>query len=76
MKFLVEGDMRLRGLSKIFVSDDLNLEITVEPCYFKVPREMKKKFEIAGLRNNRGSVKGKGKSKGIRSSFEIAGTSN
>ena len=30
MKFLVEGDMRLRGLSKIFVSDDrddLNLEI-------------------------------------------------
>ena len=35
-----------------------------------------KKFEIAGLRNNRGSVKGKGKSKGIRSSFEIAGTSN
>ena len=35
-----------------------------------------KKFEIAGFRNNRGSVKGKGKSKGIRSSFEIAGTSN
>ena len=28
MKFLVEGDMRLRGLSEIFVSDDLNhLEI-------------------------------------------------
>ena len=30
MKCLVEGDMRLRGLSKIFVSDDpddLNLEI-------------------------------------------------
>ena len=27
MKFLVEGDMRLRGLSKIYVSDDLNLEI-------------------------------------------------
>ena len=35
-----------------------------------------KKFEIAGFRNNWGSVKGKGKSKGIRSSFEIAGTSN
>ena len=49
---------------------------TVEPRYFEVPREMKKKFEIAGLRNNRGSVKRKGKSKGIRSSFEIAGTSN
>ena len=49
---------------------------TVEPRYFKVPREMEKKFEIAGLRNNRGSVKGKGKSKGIRSSFEIEGTSN
>ena len=49
---------------------------TVEPLYFEVPREMKKKFEIAGLRNNRGSVKGKGKSEGIRSSFEIAGTSN
>ena len=28
MKFLVEGYMRLRGLSEIFVSDDLNhLEI-------------------------------------------------
>ena len=30
MKLLVEGNMRLRGLSKIFVSedpDDLNLEI-------------------------------------------------
>ena len=49
---------------------------TVEPRYFEVPREMKKMFEIAGLRNNRGSVKGKGKSKGIRSSFEIVGTSN
>ena len=33
-------------------------------------------FEIVGLRNNRGNVKGKGKSEGIRSSFEIAGTSN
>ena len=49
---------------------------TVEPGYFEVPREMEKKFEIEGLRNNRGSVKGKGKSKGLRSSFEIAGTSN
>ena len=27
MNFLVEGDMRLRGLSKIFLSDDLHLEI-------------------------------------------------
>ena len=40
------------------------------------PDGNEKKFEIAGLRNNRGRVKGKGKSKGIRSSFEIAGTSN
>ena len=30
---------------------------TVEPRYFEVPREMEKKFEIAGFRNNRGSVK-------------------
>ena len=37
---------------------------------------MEKKFEIVGFRYNRGSVKGKGKSKGIQSSFEIAGTSN
>ena len=43
---------------------------------FRSPKGIEKKFEIAGLRNNRGSVKGKGKSKGIRSSFEIAGTSN
>ena len=27
MNFSVEGDMRLRGLSNFFVSDDLNLEI-------------------------------------------------
>ena len=39
---------------------------------FRSPKGNEKKFEIAGLRNNRGSVKGKGKSKGIRSSFEIA----
>ena len=43
---------------------------------FRSPKGNGKKFEIAGLRNNRGSVKGKGKSKGIRSSFEIVGTSN
>ena len=43
---------------------------------FRSPKGNGKKFEIAGLRNNRGSVKGKGKSKGIRYSFEIAGTSN
>ena len=43
---------------------------------FRSPKGNGKKFEIAGFRNNRGSVKGKGKSKGIRSSFEIAGTSN
>ena len=56
-------------------------KVTVEARYFEVPREMEKKFEIAGFRNNQGSVKGKGKSKGIRSScgdfelteFEIAG---
>ena len=43
---------------------------------FRSPKGNGKKFEIAGFRNNWGSVKGKGKSKGIRSSFEIAGTSN
>ena len=43
---------------------------------FRSPKGNGKKFEIAGLRNNRESVKGKGKSKGIRSSFEKAGTSN
>ena len=43
---------------------------------FRSPKGNGKRFEIAGFRNNRGSVKGKGKSKGIRSSFEIAGTSN
>ena len=43
---------------------------------FRSPKGNEKKFEIAGIRNNRGSVKEKGKSKGIRSSFEIAGTSN
>ena len=30
---------------------------TVEPRYFEEPREMEKEFEIAGFRNNRGSVK-------------------
>ena len=30
---------------------------TVKPRYFEVPREMEKKFKIAGFRNNRGSVK-------------------
>ena len=43
---------------------------------FRSPKGNEKKIEMAGFRNNRGSVKGKGKSKGIRSSFEIAGTSN
>ena len=43
---------------------------------FRSPKGNEKKFEMVGFRNNRGSVKGKGKSKGIRSSFEIAGTSN
>ena len=38
---------------------------------FRSPKGNEKKFEIAGLRNNRGSVKGMGKCKGIRSSFEI-----
>lgn len=43
---------------------------------FRSSKENGKKFEIAGFRNNRGSVKGKSKSKEIRSSFEIVGTSN
>ena len=34
-----------------------NVQNTVEPLYFEVPREMEKKFEIAGFQNNRGSVK-------------------
>ena len=46
------------------------------PAQFRSPKGNGKKFELAGFRNNRGSVKGKGKSKGIRSSFEVAGTSN
>ena len=29
----------------------------VQPCYFEVPREMEKKFEIAGFQNNQGSLK-------------------
>ena len=52
-----------------------NLKYSRTPL-FRSPKGNEKKFEIAGLRNNRGSVKGKGKSEGIRSSFEIAGTSN
>ena len=44
-----------------FVKDDdvfkTPLLTIVEPRYFEVPREMEKKFEIAGFRNNRGSVK-------------------
>ena len=36
---------------------------------FRSPMRNGKKFEIAGFRNNRGSVKGKGKSKGIRRIF-------
>ena len=36
-------------------------KVTVEARYLEVPREMEKKFEIAGFRNNRGSVlKGEG----------------
>ena len=59
----------------------LNAEVHATRKYsrtplFRSPKGNGKKFEIAGLRNNRGSVKGKGKSKSIRSSFEIEGTSN
>ena len=64
---------RRGNLSLLATSTSVN---TVEPRYFEVPREMEKKFEIAGLQNNQGSVKGEGKSKGLRSCFEIAGTSN
>ena len=35
----------------------LNKDIAVEPRYFEVPGEMAKKFEIAGIRNNRVTVK-------------------
>ena len=61
--------MQLVDKSLIFLVIQLN-------PLFRSPKGNEKKFEIAGLRNNRGSVKGKGKSKGIRSSLEIAGTSN
>ena len=74
MVYIVLGD-RERARVRDNVTYKHNI-YTVEPRYFEVPREMEKKFEIAGFRNNRGSVKGKGKSRGIRSSFEIAGTSN
>ena len=30
---------------------------TVKPRYFEVPREIEKKFEIAGFQNNQGSIK-------------------
>ena len=35
MNFSVEGDIRLRGLSNFFVSDDLNLEINL-PFEYRV----------------------------------------
>ena len=57
------------------VCENLSLIYSRTPL-FRSPKGNGKKFEIAGLRNNRGSVKGKGKSKGIWSSFKIAGTSN
>ena len=44
-------------VAKLELSDFISLQNTVEPRYFEVPREMEKKFEIAGFRNNRGSVK-------------------
>ena len=75
LTFMVKFDFN-RGLQS-----DGNLKIKNFSKYswtllFRSPKENGKKLEIAGLWNNRGSVKGKGKSKGIRSSFEIAGTSN
>ena len=45
MKFLVEGYMRLRGLSKIFISDDLNLEIIfLSSMALKVTNLIRSKF--------------------------------
>ena len=50
-------------LSKAVFKETIRVELrhnwpyTVEPRYFEVPREMEKKFEIAGFRNNRRSVK-------------------
>ena len=44
MTFLVEGDMRLRGLSKIFGSDDLNLEIIFHLIVFKVTNLIMSQF--------------------------------
>ena len=44
MNFLVEGNMRLRGLSKIFVSDNLNLEIIFLLIAFKVTNLIMSEF--------------------------------
>ena len=45
VKFLVEGDMRLRGLSKIFINDDQNLEILfLSSIAFKVTNLIMSQF--------------------------------
>ena len=63
-------------LTTFFLEPNFSNKMYSRTPLFRSPKGNGKKFEIAGFRNNRGSVKGKGKSKGIRSSFEIAGTSN
>ena len=52
--------MLIRGITNTFRNrkkENLYQRHTVEPRYVEVPREMEKKFEIEGFRNNRGSVK-------------------
>ena len=65
---------RLRSMA-VFARLTARLYYSRTPL-FRSPKGNGKKFEIAGFRNNRESVKGKGESKGIRSPFEITGTSN
>ena len=72
----VETGDKYLGVTKAMQEIKVMRKMYSRTPLFRSPKGNEKKFEIAGLRNNRGSVKGKGKSKGIRSSFEIAGTSN
>ena len=63
-------------ITKIHGILDIHFKAYSRTPLFRSPKGNGKKFEIAGFGNNRGSVKGRGKSKGIRSSFEIEGTSH
>ena len=62
-------DYSTKNVRKFWEGKNLTYKYSRTPL-FRSPKGNEKKFEIAGLRNNRGSVKGKGKSEGIRSSFD------